>query len=467
MPNLSGEVLGFQNKMNQLKIQETRIRQVSREAEEFVSLQAVAKQTIGQISEIATAAAAQKTSLQASSDEVAGILVKVTEQGQKISSVAAQVQQHEITAAQQLANSKQAAADTEAIANKSKELQTEIEASRNNLQDLAAKTQELLTSTQTAASGQLSEFSTRYENLASSTQSQITALMTKVDATIAEQTSALNTKAETTSAALQRSGTELENKVTQFIADSSSHLTQAEATHETRLADQLRDFVTKGQTQMAEQSEAFNIQTTTLAGEAKESIEAGKAGLTKLVTELGELEGRIRESVERATGYTLFHSFQKRQLDIARSKRFWGYTLGIVVVISLIASGFFIWSLQFVQAYNAAFYLKLSVSVPLIYAIAFCNVQYSRERRLEEEYAFKSTISISLDPYQKLVEKLVDKTKPEELAKYTAFIIDSVSRVFTSPTEQIFETPGDKNSAEKLIKACGEFIEPVVKGLKR
>jgi len=266
---------------------------------------------------------------------------------------------------------------------------------------------------------------------------------------------------------LLRSGTEGENRVTQFIADGSSRLTQAEATHESRLADQLKDFAMKGQTQMTEQSEAFNIQTTTLAGEAKESIEVGKAELKKLVSELGELEGRIRESIERATGYTLFHSFQKRQLDIAKSKRFWGYVLGIVVAISLIASGFFIWSLQFVQAYNAAFYLKLSISLPLIYAIAFCNVQYSRERRLEEEYAFKSNISVSLEPYQKLVEKLVDKTKPEELAKYTAFVIDSVSRVFTSPTEQIFETPGDKNSAEKLIKACGEFIEPVVKGLKR
>ncbi len=201
LTNLSGEILGFQNKMNQLKTQETRIRQVSREAEEFGSLQEKAKQTLGQISETATAATAQKTSLQASSEEVAGILVKVNEQGQKISSVAAQVQQHEITATQQLANSKQAAADTEAIANKSKELQTEIEASRNNLQDLVTKTQELLSSTQTSASGQLSEFSTRYESLASSTQSQITAVMTKLDTTIAEQTSALNTKAETTSAA--------------------------------------------------------------------------------------------------------------------------------------------------------------------------------------------------------------------------------------------------------------------------
>jgi hypothetical protein len=117
-----------------------------------------------------------------------------------------------------------------------------------------------------------------------------------------------------------------------------------------------------------------------------------------LVNELEVLEARIRESIERATGYTLFHSFQKRQLDLAKSKRFWGIALAIAVAISLCASAGFIYSLRYVQVYNAAFYLKLSISLPIIYAIAFCSVQYSRERRLEEEYAFKSNISISLDP---------------------------------------------------------------------
>jgi hypothetical protein len=139
---------------------------------------------------------------------------------------------------------------------------------------------------------------------------------------------------------------------------------------------------------------------------------------------------------------------------------------------SLCVSGLFIWSLQFVQVYNAAFYLKLSVSIPLIYAIAFCNLQYSRERKLEEEYAFKSSVSISLDPYQRLVGTLVDKANPEELSKYTAFIIQSVSRVFTSPTEPIFEgTPNERNYAEQIIKAVGktlgDVIEPLVKGLRR
>jgi hypothetical protein len=238
-------------------------------------------------------------------------------------------------------------------------------------------------------------------------------------------------------------------------------------TVETQVSGALKKLAQESEEQLTNQAEAFNTLTAGWASKAKQTATDHETEHRKLVNTLDELEGRIRESIERATGYSLFQSFQKRQLDIAKAKRFWGYALGAVVLLSLIASGIFIYELRFVQVYNAAFYLKLSISIPLIYAIAFCNLQYSRERRLEEEYAFKSNISVSLDPYQKLVEKLVDKTKPEELSKYTAFVIESVNRVYTSPTGHVFEPAGDTNSAEKLIKALGEFIEPVIKGLKR
>jgi len=195
---------------------------------------------------------------------------------------------------------------------------------------------------------------------------------------------------------------------------------------------------------------------------------AGETEFKRLVAQLDELEGRIRDAIERATGYTLFHAFQRRQQDIVKAKNFWARALAGCVVLALAASGAFIYSLQFVQVYNAAFYLKLSISIPIVYVIAFCNLQYSRERKLEEEYAFKSSVSISLDPYQKLVAALVDRSNPTELSKYTEFVIQSVNRVFTSPTGGVFEgNPSEKNSAEKIIKAMGDVIEPVIKGLRR
>jgi hypothetical protein len=180
------------------------------------------------------------------------------------------------------------------------------------------------------------------------------------------------------------------------------------------------------------------------------------------------LEGQIRKSIERATGFTLFHSFQKRQSELARSKNIWAIALGCVVAVSVGLSAWFIyWLSQQApgQTYGPTFYLKLSISLPIIYAITFCSLQYSRERRLEEEYAFKSTISISLEPYQKLVEGLVNKQSPDELAKYTAFIIESVARVFTSPTGLIFDDhPKDgQQAAEGIVKAVGDVVKTVIK----
>jgi len=299
--NLSDQVLGFHNKMNQLKSQETRIRQVSRLAEEFVSLQETAKQALGQISDIATAAIAQKATLQTSTEELASILAKGIEQGQKVAGVATQVEQYGTTTAQLLAASKQSAADTEAIAKKSAELQTDIEATRGALHDLTSKTQDLLSSTQSAASSQLSEFDTKYEELSSHTQSNISVLATKLETAATEHTTASNAKIDSATASLLKSGADLENRVSQLIAESSSRQTKEETAHESRLVEQLKDFGLKFRDQVTEQSEIFNVQTTELAGKAEASIKAGDAELRKLTSQLEELEGRIRESIERAT----------------------------------------------------------------------------------------------------------------------------------------------------------------------
>jgi hypothetical protein len=453
--------------MNQLKSQETRIRQVHRAAEEFATLEASAKHTLSEISEVARAADAQGTSLRATAEDIAGILARVTEQGQKVSGVAGQVEQYGTTVTQLLANSKQASADTEAIAKRSKELQAEMDSSRTTLQDLTSKAQELLTSTQASATSQLSEFKGRYDELAVNTQAAISASASRLDTSVTDLNTALNSKTDAAAAAVQRMGTDLDTKVTKLISDTSLRLTQAEAAQDQKLATQLKEFGDNSQKQLASQADAFNAQVAGQASQADQSIRTAETEYKRLVDQLQALEDQIRVSIERATGHSLFHSFQKRQLDIAKAKDFWAWALLASVLVSLTASGVFIYSLRFVQVYNAAFYLKLSISLPLIYAIAFCNVQYSRERRLEEEYAFKSNISISLDPYQRLVGELVDKNKPEELSKYTAFIIDSVTKVFTSPTGHIFEAPGDRSSGEKLIKALGDFIEPLLKVLKK
>lgn len=157
----------------------------------------------------------------------------------------------------------------------------------------------------------------------------------------------------------------------------------------------------------------------------------------------------------------MFHSFQTRQEAIAKSKRFWVGALAVVILASV---GWTIFLYYHTEKIDTIFYLKISMALPLIYAITFCNLQYSRERRLEEEYAFKSNISISLISYKELVEKLVNKGNPAEVEKFALFVIESVNRVFASPTEKIFDSEKrQRGLTPRSIKQLTPFIDAVIK----
>jgi hypothetical protein len=407
-------------------------------------------------------------SVQSPVDQVSATLAKVQEQEQKIAALTTQGQQYDSAAAQYVANAKTASADVEALATKTRGLQSEIDSTRSQLDELTGKVGHLLSTTEKTIADSIGDFQAKFEQAKLDTETHTTALRDKLSSSILESASAAQARIDASLVATQKQSSELAASVNKLATDATTRLVKEIASHESRLSAQLTEFNQKAEASAEELRAAHKAKLAEITEKSDNAIAASDAEFKRLATELNELEGRIRESIERATGYTLFHSFQKRQTDLAKSKKFWGITLAFAVGVSLLASAAFIYSLRFVQVYNAAFYLKLSISLPIIYAIAFCSVQYARERRLEEEYAFKSTISISLDPYRKLVAQLIDINRPEEVAKYTAFVIDSVNRVFSSPTERVFEDhSGEKNSAEKIIKAVGDVVVPLAKGLKK
>lgn len=212
------------------------------------------------------------------------------------------------------------------------------------------------------------------------------------------------------------------------------------------------------------QVDEYRTKISTASDDARNAIQENETETDRLISVLRDLEDQIRTQIQKATGFSLFHSFQTRQEALRKSKRYWVFALAGLVAASILLSVYVIYTTTDI---NAAFSLKLSMSLPLIFAITFCTIQYSRERKLEEEYAFKSNISISLVPYQELVEKLVSKEQPDERQRYVAFIIDAITKVFTSPTEKVFESTEKKNVlGDKTVKQIYALIELIVKNLK-
>ncbi len=177
-----------------------------------------------------------------------------------------------------------------------------------------------------------------------------------------------------------------------------------------------------------------------------------------LLARLSDIERDIKDKLAKATGITLFHTFETRQKQI-RGHWIW---LGISLVTFLSGLWFAYSLLVNVNLLDVAFFIKLGFTVPVILIVSFALSQYSRERRLQEEYAFKSAISLSLEAYRNLVEQVVEKLTPEEKKHFADFLVESIRIIFDPPTERVFgKTSFHKLPNPRLMAQMSEFIKQV------
>lgn len=236
------------------------------------------------------------------------------------------------------------------------------------------------------------------------------------------------------------------------VAEATESASEAEAKAQSAVTNEkrLQDFIGRVDANEKKLAEALTSANEGLATHkadlsqfitgAKEEIETFK---TTKTGELDAFEGRLKEiekdiveKLSKATGITLFHAFEKRQEQI---KGHWLW-LGIAAAVL----GLVIWLTSvFVNGNtntNAAFYIKLTLGLPAVVFAGFALQQYGKERRLKEEYAFKSSISLSLVAYRELVEQAVAALGPDDKVKFADFLVKSIGVIFDSPTERVFGT---------------------------
>jgi hypothetical protein len=214
--------------------------------------------------------------------------------------------------------------------------------------------------------------------------------------------------------------------------------------------------------------ESTAISNATLTSNKEETAKALKQhtdDVNKIITELGRQQKDIDDKLQKATGASLFHSFEQRKQAIYKGRKFWGVITGLLVV------GMVFYNIDLFDllsktgfALTPVFWLRVTFNLPFVFAIGFASLQYSRERMLEEEYAFKSNISLSLEAYRELVERLLKDEKEaitNSVAQHarerlTTFIISAIDNIYSSPTVRVF---GDKKKESKLTASTKELKE--------
>jgi Mg2+ and Co2+ transporter CorA len=166
---------------------------------------------------------------------------------------------------------------------------------------------------------------------------------------------------------------------------------------------------------------------------------------------LKQIEGHL----QRAIGASLFGAF-----DTRRKGLFWGRWIWMgIMIASVVAAGVLSYSLassltESGSAINGsqpqwielAFFIKLSAVIPITFALIFSARQYTNERRTEEEYAFKSSISFSLEPYKTLLQQM----KNDGHEAQASFVEKLLTEIFDNPVKRIY---GDRerNSQTKSM----------------
>ncbi len=241
---------------------------------------------------------------------------------------------------------------------------------------------------------------------------------------------------------------------------------------------QIRGFQTESQTQTEAVKQILNevsankesvIQTKTQAEEHRDNIMALESKVaeqseklttneqkyTEINAQVDELKEEVKKQLTVATAGTLAGSFSSRQKDLKFNTRLWLIFFMISAVILVIAGYTVIEQVIHANLLNSPISLvRVLVTVPLFYIVKFCADGYRKERNLEEEYAFKSSVSLSLAGYQKLLkDELPDGSNQQVID----FITRSISSIYTPPRRE-----DNKKSKEEK-----DFLDEVIELIKQ
>ena len=165
-----------------------------------------------------------------------------------------------------------------------------------------------------------------------------------------------------------------------------------------------------------------------------------------IINKNNEQTTEIEKQLRLATGRSLFYSFHKRKKDLENGQWIWLAVLGLSILLLTIFSWQVVVRLAQIDWQNTdmviKFLFKLLLPLPLVYLVAFVTDRYTKERRLLEEYAFKSTISLALKPYFDMVAS--SKITEEE----REFLIKSIENIFSTPTDKVYRTKECQNKID-------------------
>jgi hypothetical protein len=211
--------------------------------------------------------------------------------------------------------------------------------------------------------------------------------------------------------------------------------------------------IEKNRLQMTEDGKEAQSHLAELRKSSEQSVTDLRERTDNVVSANESLIDQIKDHLGKAIGASLFSAFDTRRRSITIASWVWAGLLLASVGGTIWFAFWFVGHLAALADLAeknktsiqwASVYARLVIVAPLAFLITFTAKRYTSERRAEEEWAFKSAISISLDPFRDLIARM--KKDGHE----TAFVERLVSEIFDNPTKRLYVVSPDKEEKDGL-----------------
>jgi hypothetical protein len=196
----------------------------------------------------------------------------------------------------------------------------------------------------------------------------------------------------------------------------------------------------------------------TIISTQKEEYNKFKTELDDLKNSYKELEVLAKDQLGIVSMESLANSFASEASKLERSANKWFWLIiGSTIILILAIFGVALWQVYKEQSLlKPSFAIRLPLVSPILYFLFFAHHQYSREKRLWEEYSFKASIARSFEAYRKVIKEEI--TEPQEKPEKVKFILETIRGVYSSPMINI-DGEKDNNTNSVQITAVDHLLE--------
>lgn len=166
----------------------------------------------------------------------------------------------------------------------------------------------------------------------------------------------------------------------------------------------------------------------------KKTIDELTNNTKNLIEQNEDIHKRIQSMLGDATGGALSERFEKRKKDFKNPVLFWLWGTIVFSIIFIVGGGIVYFDLRDGIQDGFIFFSKVVLLFPMLIAIWFFSKNYDKNKALMEDYAFKSTMALTLDTYREVLNQELENNGDSKV--YT-FLTKHMDSIYSSPLENV------------------------------